>query len=479
MPRDRIIENFRAFIKIPDGWKVFHSRRRDPGQDRNRTKAMRKIAIIGTGISGLSAAFFLDRLHEVTVYEKKARLGGHSRTIDVTYGDHPISVDTGFIVFNKRNYPNLTALFQTLNVPLKNSDMTFALTVRDGWLEWGAKDLNAIFGQPRNLFRPKFLRLFADVMRFNRSVLAEVARFPHMTVGELLQSMKMSEWFRRHYLLPMAGAIWSCPPSQILDFPARSLVQFFANHGLLSTSGQPQWLTVDGGSKVYVEKLAAALGDRVRAGCGAAAVTRTARGVRVVDHDGGSNLYDEVVFACHSDEALTLLQDASDAELGALSAIRYQTNLAVLHKDPSFMPRRKACWASWVYNSNGDGEEPAVSVTYWMNSLQGIDKQYPLFVTLNPAREISPENVFDTNEFAHPVFDFAAKGAQRDLNDMQGHNNTWFCGAYMGHGFHEDGLVSAMRVTERLGAPAPWTVAGSGSAHRSAHPALALVSSAG
>ncbi|MEI9930187.1 MAG: FAD-dependent oxidoreductase [Rhizomicrobium sp.] len=319
---------------------------------------MRKIAIIGTGISGLSAAFFLDRLHNVTVYEKQSRLGGHSRTINVAYDGRTIPVDTGFIVFNQRNYPNLTALFRTLNVPIKNSDMTFALTVGDGWLEWGAKDVRAILGQPRNLFRPKFVRLFVDVMRFNRGALAEVARFPHMTVDELIQSMNLGEWFRRYYLLPMAGAIWSCPPSHILGFPARSLVQFFANHGLLSTSGQPQWLTVEGGSKVYVERLAAALGSRVRKDCGAVTVTRTARGARVVDEDGNSSLYDDVVFACHSDEALALLQDATPAERGALSAIRYQPNLAVLHKDTSFMPKSKACWASWVYTQMATAMSP-------------------------------------------------------------------------------------------------------------------------
>jgi predicted NAD/FAD-binding protein len=439
---------------------------------------MSKIAVVGTGISGLSAAFFLGRLHDVTVYEKQARLGGHSRTVDVAYGDRRIAVDTGFIVFNERNYPNLTALFRTLDVPVKDSDMTFALTVADGWLEWGAKDLNAILGQRRNLLRPKFLKLFADVMRFNKDAAAEVARYPHLTIGGLIQSMRLGDWFRRHYLLPMAGAIWSCPPSRILDFPARSLVQFFANHSLLSVSGQPQWRTVDGGAKVYVEKIARALGSRVRSDCGVGAVTRTPRGVRVVDTDGSAALYDEVVFACHSDEALALLKDATDAERAALGAIRYQPNLAVLHKDSRLMPKRKACWASWVYNSNGDGEEPAVSVTYWMNSLQGIDERYPLFVTLNPAREIADEDVFDICRFAHPVFDFAAMDAQTALHRMQGRNNTWFCGAYLGHGFHEDGLVSAMQVAERLGAPAPWVSSIAVRAPRGVQPALALVSGA-
>ncbi|HVP85177.1 MAG TPA: FAD-dependent oxidoreductase [Rhizomicrobium sp.] len=417
---------------------------------------MEKIAVIGTGIAGLSAAYLLNRSYEVTVYEKEARLGGHSRTVDVRHGDRTIAVDTGFIVFNEQNYPNLTALFRHLDVPVKKSDMSFALTVGNGWLEWGAKDLAAILGQRRNLIRPQFIKLFADVMRFNKDALAEVKRAPDVSVGGLLQRMGLGDWFRRHYLLPMAGAIWSCPPCQMLEFPASSLVQFFANHNLLSVSGQPQWMTVDGGSQKYVERLAASLEGQVRVACGAVRVERTARGARVTDASGETRAYDEVVLACHSDEALALLTDASAEERAALGAIRYQPNRAVLHKDESFMPKRKACWASWVYHSDGAGEEPAISVSYWMNNLQGIDKRYPLFVTLNPAKPIAPEDTFDTHLFAHPVFDFAAMRAQTDIMAMQGARNTWFCGAYLGYGFHEDGLKSGMKVAEMLGAPAPW-----------------------
>ena len=418
---------------------------------------MEKIAIIGTGISGLSAAYFLSRHYDVTVYEKQPRLGGHSRTINVAHGDRTIPVDTGFIVFNERNYPNLTALFRHLEVPVKKSEMSFALTVGNGWLEWGAKDLTAILAQRRNLLRPKFLKLFADVMRFNKDVMAEVARAPNVSVEGLIQRMRLGDWFKRHYLLPMAGAIWSCPPCQMLEFPASSLVHFFANHNLLAARGQPQWLTVDRGAQTYVERLAAPLGTRIRAGCGVARVTRTTRGVCVVDVSGESCVYDEVVFACHTDETLALLQDANSAERNALGAIRYQPNVAVLHKDASFMPKRRPCWASWVYHSDGAGDEPAISVTYWMNNLQGIDPRYPLFVTLNPAKPIACEDTFDTHLFAHPVFDFAAMRAQETLEAIQGERNTWFCGAYLGHGFHEDGLVSAMRVAERLGVLAPWT----------------------
>ncbi len=431
---------------------------------------MSKIAIIGTGISGLSAAYLLRHRHAVTVYESEKRLGGHSRTLNVEYGDRKIAVDTGFIVFNERNYPNLTALFRHLGVPIKNSDMSFALTVADGWLEWGAKDLAAIIAQRRNLLRPRFLRLFADVMRFNRDAVREVDAAPDVSVDGLIRRMGLGDWFRRHYLLPMAGAIWSCPPKQMLEFPASSLIHFFANHNLMSFTGQPQWLTIDGGAQIYVERIASLLGDRVRSDCGAVRVTRKFGHVEITDTRGETEIYDDVVLACHSDQALALLgSDATAAERNALGAIRYQPNVAVLHKDQSFMPKRKACWASWVYHSDGVGDEPAISVSYWMNSLQGIDERYPLFVTLNPAKPIAPEDVFDVHACAHPVFDFGALAAQQALNAMQGSNNTWFCGAYLGHGFHEDGLVSAMRVAGQLGVSAPW-VSDAASEPRSAAP---------
>ncbi|HVZ69376.1 MAG TPA: FAD-dependent oxidoreductase [Rhizomicrobium sp.] len=417
---------------------------------------MEKIAVIGTGISGLSAAYLLNRSYDVTVYEKERRLGGHSRTVEVRHGDRTIAVDTGFIVFNEQNYPNLTALFRLLDVPVKKSDMSFALTVGNGWLEWGAKDLTAMLAQRRNLLRPKFLKLFADVMRFNKDALAEVQRAPDVNVAGLIQRMGLGDWFRRHYLLPMAGAIWSCPPCQMLEFPASSLVQFFANHNLLAMSGQPKWMTVEGGARTYVERLSASLEGRVQTACGAVRVERTARGARVTDARGETRVYDEVILACHSDEALALLADPSAEERAALGAIRYQPNRAVLHRDESFMPKRKACWASWVYHSDGAGDEPAISVTYWMNNLQEIDKRYPLFVTLNPAKPIAKEHTFDTHVFAHPVFDFAAMRAQKEIMKMQGTRNTWFCGAYLGYGFHEDGLKSGMNVAELLGAPAPW-----------------------
>ena len=418
---------------------------------------MAKIAVIGTGISGLAAAYLLHAHHDITVYEKADRPGGHSRTLTVRHGDRDIAVDTGFIVFNEANYPNLTALFHHLGVRAKDSDMSFGLTVDNGRLEWGAKSLSAVFGQRINLLRPRFLKLVFDVLRFNAQVEAAVEKAPDMTLGALLAHMKLGDWFKRNYLLPMAGAIWSCPPRQMLEFPARTFVSFFANHCLLSLTGQRQWRTLEGGSQTYVERLIAPFADRLHTGCGAARITRQADGVEVRDGKGQIQHFDEVVFACHADEALALLSDPSTEERAALGAIRYQRNLAILHSDAKVMPKNKPCWASWVYHADGDGEEPEISVTYWMNSLQGIDENYPLFLTLNPNREIAEDKIFDRHVFDHPVFDFGALAGQAALRQMQGRRNTWFCGAHLGHGFHEDGLVSAMQVADALGAPAPWS----------------------
>lgn len=419
---------------------------------------MPKIAIIGSGISGLASAYFLKRKHDITLYEKEDRLGGHSRTITVRKDGRIIPVDTGFIVFNERNYPNLTALFAELGVPVKDSDMTYAMSVGNGDFEWGAQDLNTIFGQRRNIFRPSFYRLFGEVMRFNRAAEEAVAANPVISLGDLIASMGLSEQFRQLYLLPMSGAIWSSPPRQMLAFPARVFVDFFRNHGLLAMSGQPQWRTVDGGSKEYVARIAASLGDSVKTGCAAMSVRRDKAGIHVTDTTGSTTAFDHVVFACHSDEALALIADPTGAEAAALGAIRYQRNDAILHADPRFMPRRRRCWASWNYKSDGKGNEPAVSVTYWMNRLQGIDRSFPLFVTLNPQSTVADSDIYDRHVFHHPVFDAPAISAQHDIAGMQGRNNTWFCGAYLRHGFHEDGLHSALKVVAQLGCAPAWAV---------------------
>jgi predicted NAD/FAD-binding protein len=413
---------------------------------------MAKIAIIGTGIAGLSASYHLNRYHDVTVYEKDSRVGGHTRTRLVNHGGRQIPVDTGFIVFNERNYPNLTALFRQLGVAVEKSDMSFALTVRNGWLEWSAQSINTIFGQRRNVLRPDFIRLFSHVAHFNANAIDAVESNPGVSLGELVRRMGLGDWFRWYYLLPMAGAIWSCPPRQMLSFPAATFVRFFANHGLLSANGQPQWHTVTGGAQSYIDKMTSAFSGRIRTKCAAVEVRRADGAVSVRDAQGNAERYDHVVLASHADESLKLLCDADDEERALLGAFGYQRNRMVLHKDPQFMPRRKHCWASWVYHSDGKGDDAAITVSYWMNRLQNIDRNYPLFVTLNPQRTIPDEHVFDEHEFMHPVFDEAAIAAQSRVQALQGRRNVWFCGAYLGYGFHEDGHVSGLVAANALNA---------------------------
>jgi uncharacterized protein len=417
---------------------------------------MANIAIIGTGIAGMGVAHLLHPHHRITLYEKNAVVGGHTRTRCVRYGERDIAVDTGFIVFNKRNYPHLTPLFEQLGVPIQKSNMTFAATINHGALEWCARDLNGVFGQRRNLLRPSFYHLMGQVARFNREAERVVAANPKMTLGELVVQLALTKKFMNYYLLPMGGAIWSAPPSKILGFPAMTFIRFFKNHGLLATSGQPQWYTVTGGSQEYVKRITAPFMDRIRTNCAANCVTRADGKVQVSDTRGETHIYDRVVFASHANETLAMLADATDAERSVLGAFTYQKNRAVLHRDVRVMPRRKRCWASWVYMANNAGTETDISVTYWMNLLQSIDTKYPLFVTLNPIIAIAPEHVFDEHDFEHPVFTSEAIAAQTRIPELQGQNNSWFAGAYQRYGFHEDGLLSAVNVANGMGVRAPW-----------------------
>jgi predicted NAD/FAD-binding protein len=418
-----------------------------------------RIAIIGTGISGMGAAYLLHQAgHDICVYEKNAMTGGHTRTLQVDYDGVQIPVDTGFIVYNVPNYPNLDGMFRHLGVQVQKSDMSFALSIDKGWLEWGARSLNAVFGQRRNLLRPSFYRLIRDIMRFNAGAEALVAAEPQLTLGEMVQKMQLGDWFLRYYILPMGGAIWSCPPKAMLQFPALSFVQFFKNHALLDIKNQHQWYTVTGGSREYMAKLTASFSDRIRVNCGVASVTRRNGQVQVTDVTGETQSYDRVVFACHANETLAMLEDATSSEREVLGAFHYQKNMAYLHRDTRIMPKRRVCWASWVYHAQGQaaGDEPDIAVTYWMNLLQGIDASKPLFVTLNPVTPIDPALIFDTHLFEHPVFTHEAIAAQKRLPEIQGMHNSWFCGAYTRYGFHEDGLGSAVRVAELMGATIPW-----------------------
>ncbi len=410
----------------------------------------RRIAIIGGGISGLSAAWLLARQNAVTLFEAAPRLGGHARTVVAgKRGDQP--VDTGFIVFNYANYPHLTRMFQDLDVPVAKSNMSFGASIDHGRIEYGLESLDALLAQRRNLARPGFLRMLRDVMRFNARAEA-FAKDDTATIGELMAELNLGRWFRDYYLTPLSGAIWSTPPEQILSFPARSLVQFFRNHALLSASGQHQWWTVDGGSREYVTRLEAALkiaGADLRTGCPVRGVHRTGGAVTVAT-DGATDQFDEVIFACHSDQALALLDRPTAAERQALSAIRFQDNAIYLHRDTGQMPKRRKVWSSWVYQAETGVERPQIGVSYWMNRLQNIPEDDPLFITLNPAREIPDHLVYDQTTFRHPIFDLAALKAQDRLREMQGQNNTWFAGAYTRHGFHEDGFASAVRIARAL-----------------------------
>lgn len=410
-----------------------------------------RIAVIGGGISGLSAAWELSGTADVTLFEAERRLGGHARTVFAgRNGDQP--VDTGFIVFNYANYPHLARLFADLDVPVKPSDMSFGVTVDGGRLEYALRSARALFAQRRNAADPRFWGMLRDIAHFNARAEA-AALSDDMTIAELADELRLGAWFRRYYLLPICGAIWSTPGDEVGAFPARTLVRFFRNHALMSARGQHRWWTVDGGSVEYVERLSRALaarGVRLRPGTPVATVRRRAGQVHVKAQGAAEAVFDQVILASHPDQALRMIQDASGEERRALSAIRYQDNHAVLHADARQMPRRRACWSSWVHQAETGAAGRGAGVTYWMNRLQGIDEADPLFVTLNPARPVAEELIYDQTVFSHPVFDRAALAAQVQVAELQGRRNTWFAGAWLRHGFHEDGIASAMRVTRAL-----------------------------
>lgn len=410
-----------------------------------------RIAIIGGGISGMAAAYLLAPQHQVTLFEAASRLGGHARTVMAGLrGDQP--VDTGFIVFNYVNYPHLTRMFQALDVPVIKSDMSFGATIDNGAVEYGLQTVSALMGQKRNLARPQFWTMVRDIMRFNARAEA-LAHSDDITIGDLIREMKLGDWFCRYYLLPICGAIWSTPPEEILSFPARSLVRFFRNHALLSATGQHQWWTVKGGSIAYVRRLQAHLAqNRVdfRLSAGVQSVFRDSQGVTIRGAGAAPEQFDQVIFACHSDDALRLLANPTALETSALSDLRYQDNQMILHRDTGQMPKRRACWSSWVYKASAVDQRPQIGVTYWMNRLQNIPDDDPMFVSLNPVTEVKQSHIYDEKTFRHPVFDRAALRAQKQIGALQGRLNTWYAGAYLRHGFHEDGFASAVRVAKQL-----------------------------
>ncbi len=418
----------------------------------------RRIAVIGSGISGASAAWLLRDHADVTLFERGSRFGGHTHTFRVK-DDRSVSVDTGFMVFNRENYPLLCALFEHLGVGSYPTDMSFAASFDQGRLEYAGTDLNTLFGQRRNLVNTRFWGMLFSIMRFNRlAQQALTGPLPaQIGMGEFLDRHGFSETFRARYLYPMAAAIWSCPRDQIARFPAVSFLRFFANHGLIRLADRPQWLTVEGGSSTYMDRLIGDLGRGARLNAPVAKVERTAHGVDLIDPDGARQSFDEVVFACHSDQALSLLADPSPTERRLLGAIPYQANRVLLHRDPALMPRERRVWSSWNYLSrSAEDEAQAVSVTYWMNSLQRLATSIDYFVSLNPLDEPRDETIAAEFEYDHPVFTTAALEAQKQLYRIQGRSHTWYAGAWTGYGFHEDGMRSGVEVAQALGATLPW-----------------------
>jgi predicted NAD/FAD-binding protein len=406
-----------------------------------------RIAIVGTGIAGLGSAWLLRKQgHRVTVFEAAARAGGHTHTVDVTLEGRTHPVDTGFLVFNDRTYPRLVELFDELGVASVPSDMSFSLRNDAAGVEWAGTSLAALFAQPRNSLRPAFWRMLADILRFNRETRALLAddAVPAGPLGSYLELRGYSAAFRDWYLLPMAAAIWSSPARDILDFPLASFIRFCDNHGLLSVNDRPQWRTVKGGGRTYVQKIVERLPD-VRLSTRVLRVRRNRHGVEIDSAAKAGERFDGVVMACHSDQSLALLDDATWTERRLLGAIRYQPNRVVLHADASLMPRSRRAWSSWNYLATGDGSRP-VACSYLVNRLQPLPFRTPVIVTLNPPFEPDPRTVLGEYEYDHPLFDGGAVVAQRAFDGLQGERSTWFAGAWLGYGFHEDGLRSAHAV---------------------------------
>ena len=421
----------------------------------NQTR--KRIAIIGAGISGLASAYLLNRKHDVVLFEAGSYLGGHTNTVDVTLEGRTHGVDTGFLVYNERTYPNLIALFDELGVTSVASDMSFAVSMEGGALEWAGTNIDTVFAQRANLGSPSFLRMLWDILHFNRHAprFLQQSSQSCLTLGQLLQQQGYGTNFRDAYLLPMAAAIWSSAPNDILKFPAATFLRFCLNHALLQVNDRPQWRTVAGGARHYVDRIAATLPE-----CRLQTPVRSVRrGPRtlLVTSAAGAETFDAVVFATHAPTTLSLLIDANETERNILEGVRYQPNTAFLHTDTSLMPRRRKVWAAWNYLSGArsDGQRP-VCVSYWMNQLQALPFKTPVIVTLNPHVLPAADTVLAKFDYAHPIMDQAAIRAQQQLAQIQGGTGIWYAGAWTGYGFHEDGLKSALRIAAAFDTAPAW-----------------------
>ncbi|MGD1878060.1 MAG: NAD(P)/FAD-dependent oxidoreductase [Kiloniellaceae bacterium] len=419
-----------------------------------------RIAVVGAGIAGLGAAWALSSRHRVTVFEAANYLGGHANTRNISVDGQCLAVDTGFIVYNETNYPQLTKLFEHIGVKSEASDMSFAVSLNDGQIEYEGS-LRGLLVQPSNLLRPTHLAMLRDVLRFYRTAPALLDRNDgsEPTLGEFLDAGGYSRAFAEQHLLPMGAALWSSTLDGMRDFPARSFVRFFVNHRLFDLGQRPSWRTVTGGSREYVRRLSTSFANRARLQSPVVALRRTPAGVVLRSPYGGEEAFDHVILATHADQALQILgDDATESERRVLGAFRYRENRAVLHSDTGLMPRRRAAWASWNYlsASRSAGAGHQVCVSYWMNRLQNLPIQSPVIVTLNPPRPPAEEKTYAEFSYDHPQFDTAALQAQSQLPLIQGDQRTWFCGSYCGNGFHEDGLQAGLAVAQALGAVWPW-----------------------
>jgi len=421
-----------------------------------------RIAVIGAGVSGLAAAWLLSKRHRVTLYEAEDRPGGHSNTVLVDAPEGRRAIDTGFIVYNTQSYPNLVAWFDYLKVPTARSRMSFAVSLNGGGIEYSSNPPHGLLGNTRTAMRLSHWRMLRDVTRFFRVARQDLGSrdLEDIPLGTYLARRGFGRGFVDHHILPMACAIWSTPEEHVLDFPAAAFIRFFANHGLLQAFARPEWRTVVGGSKSYVERALADFRGDVLLGHPAARVTRTPDRVCIAEADGGERTFDHAVIAAHADDALAMLGDADAMERRMLGAFGYAVNTAVLHTDRRMMPKRRRMWASWNYIAPDLSDRQALCVSCWMNSLQPLRTRTDYFVTLNPAHEMDPAKCIATLSYKHPMFNAAAMASQPDLWSLQGRKRTWFCGSYFGYGFHEDGLQSGLAVAEQLGGVRrPWQLA--------------------
>ena len=418
---------------------------------------MKKIAIIGTGISGLASAYLLKDKYEITIYEKNNYYGGHSRSLIV---EDDVSVDTGFIVFNYETYHNLISFFKHLNIPIAKSNMSFGVSINNGEIEYGSGGFKNLIAQKSNLFNPCFYKMIRDIFKFNKISklhLENNTLNEEISLEQYLSKMNVGKWFKDYYLLSLGACIWSTPLKKMYDFPALSFIRFFSNHGLLTTTGPIQWYTVKGGSKMYVDKTVKELKkSNIKFKLAAIKINRSEK-ISITDINNDVVDYDNVIFACHSNEVLQLLEKPTDDEKSFLGDIKYQPNSVILHTDETIMPKRKNAWSSWNYLSKDlDDTSKTVSLSYWMNNLQPLDTKKDYFVTVNPEIKPKKSKIINEHIFSHPIFDKKAIKAQKQIELIQGQNNTYFCGAYLRYGFHEDGIFSAVKLAEKLSVKIPW-----------------------